>query len=249
MPRLIRSIRAYRKHRASGQAIVTLGYRDFYLGPYGSKISRSEYDRLVGEWLQQGRQLDRQAGDRCSEADDFCVNQLIVAYLRFADDLAELMGHLNNFISADHGGDRFMTMHLSVIDSTAGTMRWVSAGHDSVIVFDPADNGFTEMGEGDLPLGVMEDTQYREQTSAALRPGQILFIGTDGVWEMPDAKGEQYGKDPLRDAIRDHAAKSADEIACSVRERLTAFRGDVKSVDDVTFVVVKVLAAESDRIN
>jgi sigma-B regulation protein RsbU (phosphoserine phosphatase) len=161
-----------------------------------------------------------------------------------AGDLAELMGRLNNFISADHGGDRFMTMHLSVIDSRTGTMRWVSAGQDPVIVFDPVDNRFTEVGEGDLPLGVMDDTQYSERISPAFRPGQILFIGTDGVWEMPDAKGEQYGKDRLREVIRECAARSADEIARSVRERLTAFRGDVKSVDDVTFVVVKVLAVE-----
>ncbi|HEV3255419.1 MAG TPA: SpoIIE family protein phosphatase [Gemmataceae bacterium] len=161
-----------------------------------------------------------------------------------AGDLAELLGRLNKFISADYGGDRFMTMHLSVIDSRTGTMRWVSAGHDPVIVFDPADDSFTEVGEGDLPLGVMDETEYSERTSPAFRPGQILFIGTDGVWEMPDAKGEQYGKDRLREVIRECAARSADEIVRSVRDRLTAFRGDAKSVDDVTFVVVKVLAAE-----
>ncbi|MCI0704565.1 MAG: SpoIIE family protein phosphatase [Planctomycetia bacterium] len=159
-----------------------------------------------------------------------------------AGDLAELMGRLNKLISADHGGDRFMTMHLSILDSKTNTMRWVSAGHDPVIVYDPADGSFAEVGEGDLPLGVMDDTQYTEQTSSPLRPGQILFIGTDGVWEMPDAKGEQYGKDRLREVIRQCASRSADEIAQTVRDRLTAFRGEVKSVDDVTFVVVKVLA-------
>jgi sigma-B regulation protein RsbU (phosphoserine phosphatase) len=154
------------------------------------------------------------------------------------------MGRLNRLISADHGGDRFMTMHLSVIDAKARTMRWVSAGHDPVIVFDPADGTFAEVGEGDLPLGVMDDTEYREQTSAAFKPGQVLFIGTDGVWEMPDAKGDQFGKDRLRDVLRESAARSADDIARAVRDRLTAFRGDTKSVDDVTFVVVKVLPAE-----
>jgi sigma-B regulation protein RsbU (phosphoserine phosphatase) len=162
-----------------------------------------------------------------------------------AGDLAELLGRLNKLIAADHGGDRFMTMHLSVVDSKTGTMRWVSAGHDPVIVYDPADGTFAEVGEGDLPLGIMDDTQYREQTSAVLRPGQILFIGTDGVWETPDAKGEQYGKDRLREVIRECAARSAAEIAHAVRERLTSFRGDVKSVDDVTYVVVKVLAKGS----
>jgi sigma-B regulation protein RsbU (phosphoserine phosphatase) len=159
-----------------------------------------------------------------------------------AGDLAQLMGRLNNLICADHGGDRFMTMHLSVIDSKTGTMRWVSAGHDPVIVFDPAAGGFTELDAGDLPLGVLDDAEYSEHMSPAFRPGQVLFIGTDGVWEMPDAKGEQYGKDRLREVIHESAELSAEEIVHSVRERLTAFRGEVKSVDDVTFVVVKVLA-------
>src|SRR5262249_62012565 len=110
----------------------------------------------------------------------------------------------------------------------AGAMRWVSAGHDPVIVFDPADNRFTEVGEGDLALGVMEDTQYREQTSPALRPGQVLFIGTDGVWEMPDAMGEQYGKGRLREGIRECAALREAWVARSVSVRLHAFRGAVQ---------------------
>jgi len=158
-----------------------------------------------------------------------------------AGDLAELLSRLNRLLASDHGGDRFMTMHLSILDAKTVTIRWVSAGHDPVIVYDPTDGTFTEVGEGDLPLGIMEDMQYREQTSA-LRPGQVLFLGTDGVWEMPDAKGGQFGKDRLREALRDLAVRPADEIAHAIRERLTSFRGDVKSVDDVTFVVVKVLA-------
>jgi serine phosphatase RsbU (regulator of sigma subunit) len=161
-----------------------------------------------------------------------------------AGSLAELMGRLNKLISADHGGDRFMTMYLAVIESTTGTVRWVSAGHDPVIVFDPADGSFSEVGEGDLPLGVVDDTEYHEQTSGPFRAGQVLFIGTDGVWEMPDAKGNQFGKDRLRDVIRESAAGTANDITRAVRERLTSFRGETKSVDDVTFVVVKIGAQE-----
>jgi serine phosphatase RsbU (regulator of sigma subunit) len=158
-----------------------------------------------------------------------------------AGDLSELMGRLNRLIAADHGGEKFMTMHLSVIDARTRSMRWVSAGHDPVIVYDPATSAFSEVGEGDLPLGVMDDTEYREQTSA-LQPAQVLFIGTDGVWELPDANGNQFGKDRLRDVIREAAGRTADEIGAALRERLSTFRGDAKSVDDVTFVVVKVLS-------
>jgi hypothetical protein len=41
--------------KGSGQAVVTLDGRDFYLGPSGSVASRAEYDRLIGEWMANGR--------------------------------------------------------------------------------------------------------------------------------------------------------------------------------------------------
>lgn len=54
MPRLIQAVPKYRKHRASGQAVVTLNGQDHYLGPHGTKASSVEYDRLIAEWLAHG---------------------------------------------------------------------------------------------------------------------------------------------------------------------------------------------------
>jgi sigma-B regulation protein RsbU (phosphoserine phosphatase) len=157
--------------------------------------------------------------------------------------LADLMCRLNRLLAADHKGDRFMTMHLSVIDPRSATMRWVSAGHDAAIVFDPERDQFEEVGQGGMPLGILDDTTYDEQVFGSLRPGQIIFVGTDGVWEMPDLKGEPFGKDRLREIIRSSAAASASasEIANAIRTQLVAYRGDARQVDDVTYVVVKVL--------
>jgi sigma-B regulation protein RsbU (phosphoserine phosphatase) len=166
-----------------------------------------------------------------------------------AGGLADLMGRLNYLIAADHGGDRFMTMHLSVIDAKSGSMRWVSAGHDPAIVYDAATDEFAEVGAGELPLGIMDDTTYTEQLYTGLRPGQVILVGTDGVWEMPDAKGDEFGKERLRAVIREAAAGSAAAIAQAIRGRLAAFRGDTTQVDDVTFVVVKVLAAADQPLD
>ena len=55
MPKLTQVLPKYRKHRASGQAVVTLSGRDYYLGPHNTKASRLEYDRLIAEWLANGR--------------------------------------------------------------------------------------------------------------------------------------------------------------------------------------------------
>lgn len=80
MPALSKALPKYRKHRASGQAIVNLSGKDFYLGPHGTKTSKLEYDRHVAEWLQRGRILE--ADD---EKDGLTVVEVLAAYKRFAE--------------------------------------------------------------------------------------------------------------------------------------------------------------------
>jgi integrase len=60
MPRIAgTSIPKYRKHRATGQALVTLGGIDHYLGPHGTQTSRAAYDQLIAEWMANGRQSSK----------------------------------------------------------------------------------------------------------------------------------------------------------------------------------------------
>ncbi|MEO8497593.1 MAG: hypothetical protein ABI614_21195 [Planctomycetota bacterium] len=78
MPRLTKSVSTYRKHKASGQAVVAIDGKDHYLAPHGTKASKLEYDRLIGEWVQNGRKLP---GDF---ANDTTIVELAAAYWRFA---------------------------------------------------------------------------------------------------------------------------------------------------------------------
>src|SRR5687768_17499582 len=74
----------YRKHKASGQAVVTIGGRDHYLGLWRSKASRIEYDRLIGEWLAAGRPPSGLA-----PLNDLTVAELLLRYWRFAKQLPQ----------------------------------------------------------------------------------------------------------------------------------------------------------------
>lgn len=71
---------AYRRHKATGQAVVTLSGRDFYMGRHGSKTSRQAYDRLVGEWLANGRRLPADTADNPA----ITITELLAAYLQHA---------------------------------------------------------------------------------------------------------------------------------------------------------------------
>jgi hypothetical protein len=63
MPRLLERNPSYRKHKATGQAVVTLSGRDFYLGPWQSAESKHEYTRLVREWNAAGGVIPGSGGD------------------------------------------------------------------------------------------------------------------------------------------------------------------------------------------
>src|SRR5688500_17963985 len=80
------SLPTYRKHKQSGQAIVTFRLaggkrKDYLLGPYGSKQSKTEYARLVAEFQAGGGSLPGPAGP----VGDLTINELLVRYLRHCD--------------------------------------------------------------------------------------------------------------------------------------------------------------------
>ncbi len=85
----------YRLHRESGQAIVTLGARDFYLGKHGTDESRNEYDRLIGEWLANGRAIPV----RAQSEDGISVAELVVAYYRHAESYHRKNGKLTDEVN------------------------------------------------------------------------------------------------------------------------------------------------------
>lgn len=83
MPRLVQKLPQYRRHAASGNAVVTLSGVDHYLGKHGSKASRVLYDRLLAEWLINGR-----ATAATSDAAPLTIVELSARYWRFAVGLA-----------------------------------------------------------------------------------------------------------------------------------------------------------------
>lgn len=155
--------------------------------------------------------------------------------------LGQLMARVNDVLSSDPHG-LFMTLALLVVETQTARVRWASAGHDPVIVYDPARNDFFDLEGGDIPLGINSNYPFQDFVHEGIAPGWILFAGTDGVWEARDEQHEMYGKDRLRDVIRRNVTRSSEEIARCVERDLAKFVGRGPVLDDITFVVIKVVA-------
>ncbi|MEA5088269.1 SpoIIE family protein phosphatase [Solidesulfovibrio sp.] len=120
-----------------------------------------------------------------------------------------------------------------------GHLEWARAGHDPALVYDPATDAFVELFGPGLPLGVLPDFVYEGQSHPGLKPGQVLALGTDGIWEARNPAGEMYGKDRFRAVLRANAAASAEEILAAGHQDVADFQAGAPRDDDITLVILK----------
>ena len=155
--------------------------------------------------------------------------------------VSTIVGHVNRHLTHDvQASSRFMTLFYAEIDCNARCIRWVRAGHEPALVYDPRSGEFGELGgQGGLPLGVFGDARY-EEYHRELAAGQVLVIGTDGIWEARNREGRMFGKLLLQQVIRDNVVRPAAEIVEKVLEALKQFLFPLDIQDDATLVVVKV---------
>jgi len=155
--------------------------------------------------------------------------------------VAEIITDVNRLVSADTmETGLFMTLFFLMIEAHNGRATWVRAGHDPALLYNPDSDHFEKLeGEG-LPLGVDENWRYRDYT-VTVKPGQILILTTDGLWENRNTKGEMFGRERFKNFIRQNAGLAAKEIQVSIIEAVTNFQGKARQEDDITLVILKFL--------
>jgi sigma-B regulation protein RsbU (phosphoserine phosphatase) len=115
----------------------------------------------------------------------------------------------------------------------------VRAGHDPAVLYDPGADTFHALGGPGIALGVDAEWVYEENTRNAFSSGQVIFLGTDGIWEARNQWGATLGREPILETIRQNAASDAARIIAAVFATLDQFVGGAKLEDDSTAVVVK----------
>jgi len=154
--------------------------------------------------------------------------------------ISQIITGMNHRLAMDFlNTGRFMTLFYLSIDTENHILRWVRAGHDAAVIYDPVQDNFEELMGTGLALGVDQNFAYEEYLKAGLQRGQIIAVGTDGIWEACNRDGEMFGKERFREIIRKNAQLSADQIIDAVYTELNRFKPGLKQADDITLVVIK----------
>lgn len=166
------------------------------------------------------------------------------AFLRLRSSLPGNINQIVNDVNVQLTRDveasgQFMTLFYLVIDPEEKSLRWVRAGHDPGILYDPAKDRFEALDGPGIALGLDETWQYQEGRKAGLPEGQVIVIGTDGVWEAHNREGKMFGKAAFYELIRQQAGLCANDILDGILDALTDFQKSAEIEDDITLVVIK----------
>ena len=214
---------------------------------YCDETGGDYYDFLKGEGKDAGK-INVVVGDVSGHG---ISSALLMATARamlrqrsaLTGSISQIVTDVNRLLTLDveeSGG--FMTLFYLTVDLANRHLRWVRAGHDPAILYDPVTDAFEKLrGEG-MALGVDTDQRYAEYEWAHLKKEQIVLMGTDGIWEARNPQGKMFGKEPIYHIIRNNPAASAKEILTAIFNALNRFLEDSAPEDDVTLIVIKITA-------
>jgi len=103
-----------------------------------------------------------------------------------------------------------------------------------------SENRFEELKGPGLALGVEKDYEYSSKQRSHLKKGQVIIVGTDGIWEGHNRAGMMFGKQRLQKLIRAYAFSSAETIVNAIFNEHRNFTQNAKKEDDITMVIIKI---------
>ena len=155
--------------------------------------------------------------------------------------ISDIVTDVNHHLSQDTGkSGRFMTLFYLSIDLVNKSIKWVRAGHEPAILYNPYDDSFQELIGPGIPLGVDQAGRFEECRKMGLAKGQIIVLNTDGIRETRNSRDEMFGNDSICEIIRQKKDAMANEIMNSILEERYNFQSNSNPEDDFTIVVIKV---------
>jgi phosphoserine phosphatase RsbU/P len=150
---------------------------------------------------------------------------------------AALMRRLNQEIFLTTDFVRFATVFLGILDPSSGRVECVNAGHNPPVVI-RADGHTETCAIGSVPVGMMEDTEYKVR-ELTMEPGDVLVMFSDGIPETVNTEDEEYGEERFARLVAERRQESLPAAAAAVLVDLAQFRGDAEVGDDVTLVMLR----------
>ncbi len=117
-----------------------------------------------------------------------------------------------------------------------GKVEYVSAGHLPLLHVS-ADGVYAKEATG-VPLGMFCSTDFTV-CELKLAPNDTLFLYTDGLTELFNAAGDEYGVGRVEALAKRHAASCPEDLISACLAEMQSFGGGAKQKDDLTLLALR----------
>ena len=151
---------------------------------------------------------------------------------------AEILGRVNKLVYATNEAHMFVTVWLGILEISTGKLVSASAGHEYPMI---NVNGKYEIlkDKHGLAIGAMPVAKY-VNTEVQLKPGDSVFVYTDGVAEATDASNRMFGTDRTIKALNSVSGDASQkDVLMAVRTAVDAFVKEAPQFDDLTMLGLK----------
>jgi len=149
---------------------------------------------------------------------------------------AELCARVNKQLCRNLANDRFVTFFYGVLHAEEKRLVYTNAGHNPPILL-RFDGTAERLATGGAVMGMFPEGRY-EQSEIRLESADRLVLFTDGISELRNAAGEEFGEERLVKLVRENKEKSAAQLGALIFAAGDEFGG--KFQDDATLIVMAV---------
>jgi len=148
--------------------------------------------------------------------------------------LQKMVEHANRLFAESTTAGQFATMVVGSAEPN-GEITYVSAGH--LPVFHISDSGVSAHEATGVPLGMFCSTHF-PVCHLTLAPGDKLLLYTDGLTEIFNAAGEEFGIERVHALAKRHGCTEPQTIVSACLEEVRRFSQTRKQTDDLTLMVL-----------
>lgn len=159
-------------------------------------------------------------------------------------ELWEIMDHINERVILEKGGIQNYLTGVLVRFSENGKIELVSAGHPMPVIYHK-DTGRCELLKQDSSsvgaIGIAGFPHFYNSIFVDFKKGDEIILYSDGVSDVSNENGEEFGVSRFMHAIEANASKkiSVNEQAAALVREIELFRGKKAQTDDLTFIILK----------
>lgn len=147
----------------------------------------------------------------------------------------EVLADANNQLCEGNEAELFVTVWFGILTLSTGHVIFASGGHEYPAFYRLEEGFRIEKDKHGMPLATMEGLKFRE-TETDLKPGERLFLYTDGVTEATNGEQELFGEKRMIESLQRHSKDSIEDMLLNVRKDIDAFVGDAPQFDDLTML-------------